>query len=184
MEHQEHADRRGAEPAAGEDPLLGARRGRDQGARSPTTRRSARRKTQLMDQRRDRQPAAAGSDVRDARRRLQASPTRPRRRSCRLTQKRKRRGRADRRRCASAMRGGGCTGFTYVFEWADRAAPEPTTCSSSSTDGGTCACSSTEEPRLPRAARRSTSSRADGPRLQVREPERQGTCGCGESVQF
>ena len=28
---QEHADRRGAEPAAGEDSLLGARRGRDQG---------------------------------------------------------------------------------------------------------------------------------------------------------
>ena len=28
---QEHADRRGADPAAGEDPLLGARRGRDQG---------------------------------------------------------------------------------------------------------------------------------------------------------
>ena len=28
---QEHADRRGAEPPAGQDPLLGARRGRDQG---------------------------------------------------------------------------------------------------------------------------------------------------------
>ena len=31
MDDQEHADRRGAEPAAGEDPLLGAGRGRDQG---------------------------------------------------------------------------------------------------------------------------------------------------------
>ena len=28
---QEHADRRGAEPPAGQDPLLGPRRGRDQG---------------------------------------------------------------------------------------------------------------------------------------------------------
>ena len=31
MDDQEHPDRRGAEPAAGEDPLLGAGRGRHQG---------------------------------------------------------------------------------------------------------------------------------------------------------
>ena len=65
---QEHADRRGAVAAAGEDPLLGARRGRASRRRSPTGR-SASAATSRADSRRRRDASMAAIDRQRRRRR-------------------------------------------------------------------------------------------------------------------
>ena len=161
---QEHPDRRGAEPAAGEDPLLGAGRGRHQGAPSPTTRRSGRprRARRKRDRRRD------GGELRSS------DGHRSHRQSGRRDQEGGRRSARRRPRgCASAS--------------AAAAAPGSRICSSGRTASRgprTRSCRSrTARVRVfvdPKSFLYLDGSTlelrdvADGPRLQVREPERQG----------
>ena len=109
---QELADRRGAQPAAGEDPLLGAGRGRDQGAPSPTTRRSGR-----QDGRKGGDQEHVGDSDSGAPRSRHGH--RGQRQSGGRDQEAASQRATPPKGLRVGLRGGGCDGFSYVFEWAD-----------------------------------------------------------------
>ena len=68
------------------------------------------------------------------------------------------------------VRGGGCTGFTYVFEWADELKPTDKEFSAH----GVVDRRRSEEPRVPRRHDARLRARDDGSRVQVQQPEREG----------
>jgi iron-sulfur cluster assembly protein len=78
------------------------------------------------------------------------------------------------------VRGGGCTGFTYVFEWADQIRP---TDSEFSTDGVGIVVD-------PKSLVYLGGMTLDfvrgmmGHGFKFNNPNAKGSCGCGESVQF
>jgi iron-sulfur cluster assembly accessory protein len=187
---QEQPDRRGAVAAAGQDPLLGARRGRDQG-RDPRLPAEAR------------HPPLRGEHPAYARTRSQHERRRARRR---LRQRERRRHRAARRRTPLdrdprraaegdaraarprgtphaairlGIRGGGCTGYSYLFEFDDR---EPRASDHVlvkdgvrwwSTPRACCWLKGTEVDF-------ETGMRGHG--FKFNNPNVKGDCGCGESV--
>ena len=162
---QEHPDRRGAQPPAGQDPLLGARRGRDQGGDRG-----------LQEEAR----AVMAHHVDHGQQKPQtpppAAPLSARRRS-RSPRLRRRRSRSSATSAATpnarirvGVRGGGCTGFTYVFEWADEVKPTDKEFSAH----GVVDRRRSEEPRVPRRHDARLRARDDGSRVQVQQPEREG----------
>lgn len=82
------------------------------------------------------------------------------------------------------VRGGGCTGFTYVFEWADDVRP---------TDKTFTGSTGTEEISIvvdPKSLVYLGGMELDfvrgmmGHGFKFNNPNAKGSCGCGESVQF
>ncbi len=85
------------------------------------------------------------------------------------------------------MRGGGCTGFSYVFEWARQAGrASATTCSTfPDGDGGTVRVF--VDPKSLVYLGGTTLdfvSGLMGHGFKFENPNVKGACGCGESVQF
>jgi iron-sulfur cluster assembly protein len=83
------------------------------------------------------------------------------------------------------VRGGGCTGFTYVFEWADEPKPTDSIFSATTPDG--------EEVGIvvdPKSLVYLGGMTLDfvrgmmGHGFKFNNPNAKGSCGCGESVQF
>jgi len=83
------------------------------------------------------------------------------------------------------VRGGGCTGFTYVFEWADEPKPTDSIFSATAPDG--------EEVGIvvdPKSLVYLGGMSLDfvrgmmGHGFKFNNPNAKGSCGCGESVQF
>ena len=171
MDDQEHADRRGAEPAAGEDPLLGARRGRDQERHRRLQGEAARRKAAMAPRRRRRKRGAVAA--RGAKRGHRGHATRavardqeaqPAQRDGKPAQGAARR-HARRRLLRVLLR-------VRVVGQPSRA---PRGQGPRRSRTARCASSSTRRASSTSTARRSTSSTThDGPRVQVREPEREG----------
>src|SRR5262249_22807367 len=141
---QEHPDRRGAQPATGQDPLLGPRRGCDQGgdrglqeeaqherngsarSRGPCGRGGSARRVAIMSSPPSTSPSAAATAAP-----APAAPApAPSKRDIEITEaaaaeiakQRAKRGTPD-ATIRIGVRGGGCTGFTYVFEWAEQLRP-------------------------------------------------------------
>ena len=81
------------------------------------------------------------------------------------------------------IRGGGCTGFSYMFEWSEASrAPEDKVLSF---EDGRVRSSSTPRASCTSTARRwSTSTAMMGHGFKFENPNVKGACGCGESVQF
>jgi iron-sulfur cluster assembly protein len=83
------------------------------------------------------------------------------------------------------VRGGGCTGFTYVFEWADQLRPTDHTFS-----GITPAGESVSIVVDPKSLVYLGGMQLDfvrgmmGHGFKFNNPNAKGACGCGESVQF
>ena len=64
------------------------------------------------------------------------------------------------------IRGGGCTGFSYLFEWSDQE-PRPEDKVLAYEDGHGAGVRRSQEPRLPRRLDPGLRDHADGPRVQV-----------------
>ena len=81
------------------------------------------------------------------------------------------------------IRGGGCTGFSYLFEWSDE---EPRARGQGAVVRGRhrCACSSIRRATSISTARRWSTDLDDGPRVQVHEPEREGDVRLRRERQF
>ena len=83
------------------------------------------------------------------------------------------------------VRGGGCTGFTYVFEWAEQIRPTDQTFS-----GTTAAGESVSIVVDPKSLVYLGGMQLDfvrgmmGHGFKFNNPNAKGACGCGESVQF
>ena len=81
------------------------------------------------------------------------------------------------------VRGGGCTGFTYVFEWADEAKPTDTEFSGPEGTGVAIVVD-------PKSLVFLGGMTLDfvrgmmGHGFKFNNPNAKGSCGCGESVQF
>ena len=81
------------------------------------------------------------------------------------------------------VRGGGCTGFTYVFEWADEVKPTDTEFSGPSGTGVAIVVD-------PKSLVFLGGMTLDfvrgmmGHGFKFNNPNAKGSCGCGESVQF
>jgi iron-sulfur cluster assembly protein len=78
------------------------------------------------------------------------------------------------------VRGGGCTGFTYVFEWADKIRPSDTVFSAHGAsvvvDPKSLVYLGGMQLDFVRAMM--------GQGFKFNNPNAKGSCGCGESVQF
>jgi iron-sulfur cluster assembly protein len=81
------------------------------------------------------------------------------------------------------VRGGGCTGFTYVFEWADEA--KPTDSEFSGPDGSGVAIVVDPKSLVFLGGMTLDFVRGMmGHGFKFNNPNAKGSCGCGESVQF
>jgi iron-sulfur cluster assembly protein len=81
------------------------------------------------------------------------------------------------------VRGGGCTGFTYVFEWADEA--RPTDSEFSGPDGSGVAIVVDPKSLVFLGGMTLDFVRGMmGHGFKFNNPNAKGSCGCGESVQF
>ena len=83
------------------------------------------------------------------------------------------------------VRGGGCTGFTYVFEWADE--PKPTDSIFSATAPGGEEVGIVVDPKSLVYLGGMTLDFVRGMMghgFKFNNPNAKGACGCGESVQF
>jgi iron-sulfur cluster assembly protein len=80
------------------------------------------------------------------------------------------------------VRGGGCTGFTYVFEWADQIRPTDSEFKAEGTDVGIVV-----DPKSLVYLGGMTLDFVRGMMghgFKFNNPNAKGSCGCGESVQF
>jgi iron-sulfur cluster assembly protein len=80
------------------------------------------------------------------------------------------------------VRGGGCTGFTYVFEWADHIRPTDSEFKAEGTDVGIVV-----DPKSLVYLGGMTLDFVRGMMghgFKFNNPNAKGSCGCGESVQF
>jgi iron-sulfur cluster assembly protein len=81
------------------------------------------------------------------------------------------------------VRGGGCTGFTYVFEWADEV--KPTDTEFSGPDGSGVAIVVDPKSLVFLGGMTLDFVRGMmGHGFKFNNPNAKGSCGCGESVQF
>jgi iron-sulfur cluster assembly protein len=78
------------------------------------------------------------------------------------------------------IRGGGCTGFTYVFEWADE--PRPT--DKIFTAYGVTVVTDPKSFVYLRGMQLDFVRGMMGHGFKFNNPNAKGACGCGESVQF
>lgn len=78
------------------------------------------------------------------------------------------------------IRGGGCTGFTYVFEWADE--PRPT--DKVFTAHGVTVVTDPKSFVYLRGMQLDFVRGMMGHGFKFNNPNAKGACGCGESVQF
>ena len=78
------------------------------------------------------------------------------------------------------IRGGGCTGFTYVFEWADQ--PRPT--DKVFTAFGVTVVTDPKSFVYLRGMQLDFVRGMMGHGFKFNNPNAKGACGCGESVQF
>src|SRR5262249_1113802 len=96
-----------------------------------------------------------------------------------IAKQRDKRGTPD-ARIRIGVRGGGCTGFTYVFEWADELRPTDREVAAHGVGVGVdpkslvCPCGMTLD--FVRGMM--------GHGFKFNNPNAKGSCGCGESVQF
>ena len=79
------------------------------------------------------------------------------------------------------VRGGGCTGFTYVFEWADQVRP---TDSEFTGDGGVGIVVDPKSLVYLGGMTLDFVRGMMGHGFKFNNPNAKGSCGCGESVQF
>jgi iron-sulfur cluster assembly protein len=80
------------------------------------------------------------------------------------------------------VRGGGCTGFSYVFEWADE--PRATDREFHSTDGGVAILVDPKSLVYLAGMQLDFVRGMMGHGFKFNNPNAKGACGCGESVQF
>jgi iron-sulfur cluster assembly protein len=78
------------------------------------------------------------------------------------------------------VRGGGCTGFTYVFEWADKLRPTDTVCSAH----GVSVVVDPKSLVYLGGMQLDFVRGMMGHGFKFNNPNAKGSCGCGESVQF
>ena len=81
------------------------------------------------------------------------------------------------------IRGGGCTGFSYLFEWADRSRARRTRCCRSKT-GKVRVFIDPKSLVYLAAPTLEFQTTMMGHGFKFKNPNAKGTCGCGESVQF
>lgn len=83
------------------------------------------------------------------------------------------------------IRGGGCTGFTYVFEWADHVRPTDSTFTATTPGGETVAVVVDPKSLVYLGGMQLDFVRGMmGHGFKFNNPNAKGACGCGESVQF
>jgi iron-sulfur cluster assembly protein len=83
------------------------------------------------------------------------------------------------------IRGGGCTGFTYVFEWAEQIRPTDTTFTATTPGGETVAVVVDPKSLVYLGGMQLDFVRGMmGHGFKFNNPNAKGACGCGESVQF
>jgi iron-sulfur cluster assembly protein len=85
------------------------------------------------------------------------------------------------------VRGGGCTGFTYVFEWADETKPTDKQFDGPSSEGGGSGVGIVVDPKSLVYLGGMTLDFVRGMMghgFKFNNPNAKGACGCGESVQF
>jgi len=81
------------------------------------------------------------------------------------------------------IRGGGCTGFSYMFEWAD-AEPRPEDKALSYEDGKVRVFIDPKSYVFPDGSTLDYATTLMARGVKWGNPNAKGTCGCGESVQF
>ncbi len=83
------------------------------------------------------------------------------------------------------VRGGGCTGFTYVFEWADSLKPTDKQFSGTTTTGETVGVVIDPKSLVYLGGMQLDFVRGMmGHGFKFNNPNAKGACGCGESVNF
>lgn len=83
------------------------------------------------------------------------------------------------------VRGGGCTGFTYVFEWAEQLRPTDRTFSATTPAGETVSIVVDPKSLVYLGGMQLDFVRGMmGHGFKFNNPNAKGACGCGESVQF
>ena len=83
------------------------------------------------------------------------------------------------------VRGGGCTGFTYVFEWADAVRPTDKTFSGTTAAGEVVSVVVDPKSLVYLGGMQLDYTRGMmGHGFKFNNPNAKGACGCGESVQF
>jgi iron-sulfur cluster assembly protein len=83
------------------------------------------------------------------------------------------------------VRGGGCTGFTYVFEWADAVKPTDKQFSGTTTAGETVGVVIDPKSLVYLGGMQLDFVRGMmGHGFKFNNPNAKGACGCGESVNF
>jgi iron-sulfur cluster assembly protein len=83
------------------------------------------------------------------------------------------------------VRGGGCTGFTYVFEWAEQIRPTDKTFSATAPDGQAVAIVVDPKSLVYLGGMQLDFVRGMmGHGFKFNNPNAKGSCGCGESVNF
>jgi iron-sulfur cluster assembly protein len=83
------------------------------------------------------------------------------------------------------VRGGGCTGFTYVFEWAEQLRPTDQTFTATSSEGDTVGIVVDPKSLVYLGGMQLDFVRGMmGHGFKFNNPNAKGACGCGESVQF
>ncbi|HEY4176968.1 MAG TPA: iron-sulfur cluster assembly accessory protein [Kofleriaceae bacterium] len=83
------------------------------------------------------------------------------------------------------VRGGGCTGFTYVFEWADAARPTDSIFSATAKTGEVVGIVVDPKSLVYLGGMQLDYTRGMmGHGFKFNNPNAKGECGCGESVNF
>ncbi len=83
------------------------------------------------------------------------------------------------------VRGGGCTGFTYVFEWAEQLRPTDHTFSATAPSGERISIVVDPKSLVYLGGMQLDFVRGMmGHGFKFNNPNAKGACGCGESVQF
>lgn len=83
------------------------------------------------------------------------------------------------------VRGGGCTGFTYVFEWADSVRPTDKTFSGTTSVGEVVSVVVDPKSLVYLGGMQLDYTRGMmGHGFKFNNPNAKGACGCGESVNF
>src|SRR6185295_5908421 len=163
---QEHPDRRGAEPPAGEDPLLGSGRGRDQERDRRLQGQAEQGKADCLRRPRGTNERIAVSDKAVAEIKKAAGQRATPPKGLRV-----------------GIRGGGCTGFSYLFEWSD-ADPRPEDKVLSYEDGRVRVFVDPKRFLYLDGSTLESATSMMGRGFKFVNPNVKGSCGCGESVQF